>query len=422
MMVLLFGIALWGLFAVTLGREDGALATSFQVMRTATYNESAWFRSAALTHSRSSAAALCPELPPLLVPHANARNGGNSSALPQAVSSYQKLLWFVALAPPRPGPVRGREKQSLRFVDALKVSVLSARLNAPSLEPHLIYLGQPDTVTGWMESKGVTVHFRVLSFWSSLSRTQRTFRHSDNYINYGAYGRLEIPLVMSELLGAGQGKLFASDGSSVDPEFVLYTDSDVIFAQDVPPRSIHPPNVIAAALEGFFPGINSGVLYMNVQAMIREHPRIIAFGHASKWDFELLDQTLIENYFAQDAAPNIDILPDIYNARGLFNDCNATFMPANRSLWSTIDVEAKLKDSNLHSPGTCSNAIIWHFHGYKPWDVKCWFMTIQKGQRDWRDRCRWHKFISPGPCFLLTYAHLLESWSMILAPEKNGLK
>ena len=163
MMVLLFGIALWGLFAGTLGREGGALATSSKVVRVATYNESAWFRSAALTHSKSSAATLCPELPPLLVPHGNARSGSDSSALPQAASSYQKLLWFIALAPPRPGPVRGREKQSVRFVDALKVSVLSARLNAPSLEPHLIYLGQPDAVTGWMESKGVTVHFRVLS-------------------------------------------------------------------------------------------------------------------------------------------------------------------------------------------------------------------------------------------------------------------
>jgi len=135
--------------------------------------------------------------------------------------SAKKVMWFIALAPPKDAT----DVHAVEFAQAAKVSVLSAAKNAPSLEPHLIYLGEKDELSEWMGEHGVEVHFRTLSFWDDLNNKQKNGRHHDNFINYGAYGRLEIPLLIRELQDDRR------ISANVDPEAVLYTDADVLFVK-----------------------------------------------------------------------------------------------------------------------------------------------------------------------------------------------
>ena len=78
---------------------------------------------------------------------------------------------------------------------------------------------------------------------------------------------------------------------------MLYTDADVLWARDPAPYLKPPrPTLLAAAAEGLKGGFNTGVLWMNVPALLAEHAALIAFGDTEKWKFSLYDQTLLNEY------------------------------------------------------------------------------------------------------------------------------
>ena len=80
---------------------------------------------------------------------------------------------------------------------------------------------------------------------------------------------------------------------------------------------------------------------------------------------------------------------------------------------------------------------IWHWHGYKPADVRCWLTAMENGswpERAWRrpacqgthrgsctykpirgSGCRYYGRITPGKCYLRTYAYLLGEHERFLA-------
>ena len=78
---------------------------------------------------------------------------------------------------------------------------------------------------------------------------------------------------------------------------------------------------------------------------------------------------------------------------------------------------------------------IWHWHGYKPDDVRCWLEAIRVGRwplRAWRSLdgcngqgrcsyrpvknsgCHWFGRIDLAPCYLRTYTHLLVQHRRLL--------
>ena len=107
-----------------------------------------------------------------------------------------------------------RSLEDADYNSYLKVAMLSAKENAPSLIPVLIYSGAASVSTAWFEGQGGTVIFHDVPFYTDLPEIQKPAS--------GAYLRLEIPNLMVAL------EPISADTES---EYVLYTDLDVLFLQ-----------------------------------------------------------------------------------------------------------------------------------------------------------------------------------------------
>ena len=92
-----------------------------------------------------------------------------------------------------------------------------------------------------------------------------------NHLNLGAFCRLDVPRIVRDRDLAAE---MASRGLSADT--VLYTDTDVLFADDFE-KVRQPPRTFSAGTEVFSPSMNSGVMVMNVSAFIDEWPAMISY-------------------------------------------------------------------------------------------------------------------------------------------------
>lgn len=143
------------------------------------------------------------------------------------------------------------EQAHRSYFDVAKVAVLTCLKNT-TLAPNLIFDGAECEFTTWMRDKGVRVHFAQLPFIKKLYEKSGV-RQLNPDAARGAYLRVMIPKIESE------------------DQYVLYTDSDVVFRRDPVDllRSIRP-KVIAATSEfdrldcSFF---NSGVMVINVDSV-----------------------------------------------------------------------------------------------------------------------------------------------------------
>ena len=254
-----------------------------------------------------------------------------------------------------------------------------------------------------------------LSFYDQLPMKHRRKRTRLNpNLNVGAFGRMDMGLLVdamrSELLSRG-----------LDPERVLYTDTDVLFAGDVDYEhlsSLALPT-FAAGTEVFSPALNSGVMLINATAWLQHHAAMVAYGEQKEFKFLSYDQTWVHDYFSMDGRGGWASLDDrAYNARG--------FMHPVRG--------------NRRHPMVAPR--LWHWHGFKPHDVECWHKAIDSGAwplRAWRNtvpkctgktrpRCLFMPIHNSGcryfgrltavlgmtPCYLRTYTHLLQQHRRML--------
>lgn len=151
--------------------------------------------------------------------------------------------WFIALNEAADKEFIGHTKQ---YEDFAKVAVFSARINAPSLRPHLIYNGARNSFTEDMERLGVRVIHHKLSFEHLLDTVPGRdpgWRH----IARGAMLRMDLPEIVET------------------DETILYTDTDVLFLAD-PGRYSFPCEVFSAGPEfdiNNFSDINTGAMIIN---------------------------------------------------------------------------------------------------------------------------------------------------------------
>ena len=130
-------------------------------------------------------------------------------------------------ARPRARPFAGT------YLDFVKATTLSAKLNAPSLVPYFLYVylpdqefGEEDDLTRWLTRMGTRVVPWRLSFYDRMPPKVRGGRQG--HLNVGCFGRLDIPAAVTGPLA----EEFAREG--LDADYVLYTDTDVLFAGDWP--------------------------------------------------------------------------------------------------------------------------------------------------------------------------------------------
>ena len=122
-------------------------------------------------------------------------------------------------------------------VQMAQAALLTARRYAPLLEPHLLYLGEPDELSLWMQRMGVAVYHRNLSFRHLLPAAYQAQPTEASFANYGAYARLDVPGLVDELRRSG------SLSADVHSELLLYTDTDIVFVADPTPHllALLPP-------------------------------------------------------------------------------------------------------------------------------------------------------------------------------------
>lgn len=139
-------------------------------------------------------------------------------------------------------------------------AVNSARIHT-NLKPILVFDGEENEFIDTLRKKGVEVIFHRVKFYDALVERDRT---SPGYasIASGAFLRVEIPLIEQE------------------DDYVLYTDCDVLFMQDLPTFNIYPEYFSCApqtSKTDYLNDANSGVLVINVKKMRDTYPAFAEF-------------------------------------------------------------------------------------------------------------------------------------------------
>jgi lipopolysaccharide biosynthesis glycosyltransferase len=196
--------------------------------------------------------------------------------------------WFFSL----------NEGSAPEYEDLAKAAVRSCLKNT-SLAPHCVYDGTPNAFTRWLTEHGVTVQHHKAAFLDPLCDAAQC---NEEYrsVARGAFLRVEIPLLERS------------------ETYVLYTDVDALFLQDVADLPLAP--AFFACAPQFSPTdysyFNSGVMLMNAHAMRREYRGLLAFIRAGFPHFEAFDQGALNQYFAD----RWERLPAIYNWKPYWGD------------------------------------------------------------------------------------------------------
>lgn len=139
------------------------------------------------------------------------------------------------------------------------------------------------------------------------------------------------------------------------------------------PLKINEPEVFLAGTEVFaIWGLNSGVMLMNVENMLAHRAALLDFANVKKWSFMMWDQGLLESF---------------YKSKDHTNLSSANFLIKGNHAWDSFDDAVynargfmKLNAGQLAPEGP----VIWHWHGYKPYDVQCWLDNLDNGKLDLR--------------------------------------
>ena len=99
--------------------------------------------------------------------------GGVVRSVSDGSARRARTAWFLCLTQPR--DAISREHQQFA-----RAAIVSARLNAPSVAPHVIYMSdsaahpvRPDAFTGWLAAAGVRTIAHNLSFLHRIPTKRR---------------------------------------------------------------------------------------------------------------------------------------------------------------------------------------------------------------------------------------------------------
>ena len=213
-----------------------------------------------------------------------------------------------------------------QYAEMAKVAIYTA-LERTLLKPYVIYDGRDNEFTRWLQRHGV----RIIPWRSSLYHEVRALgsrQPNKGFIGAlpGIFLRVDLPLI---------GERFGLD------EYVLYTDCDVMFIDDVVDM-LEPLQCryFAVAAESNRPGEtdpNTGVMWMHLPEMLKRQADFVEF--------------ILER---------IDQLPGYSWDQGAYSRFyrSADGVP----LWEQLPFELNWRPYWEHSPATR----LIHFHGPKP--------------------------------------------------------
>jgi len=207
-------------------------------------------------------------------------------------------------------------QRGYQYEKMVRVAIHSAKVNAPTLSPILIYNGKQNKFTESIEQLGAQIIYHRLSFQDAVESV--TTRNPEwTQTAKGAFLRLDIPNILKDF-----------------NETILYTDVDVIFLDDPSKYSLET-TLFAFSSEFIydnFKDINTGVMLLNLSTAKEVFPEFI------NWTIK-----------------NLEWIPDYDQGaiRAYFN-----------GNWDRLSQRMNWKPYW----GNATDPIIVHFHGPKPLD------------------------------------------------------
>lgn len=234
------------------------------------------------------------------------------------------MKWFFALN-------QGSNKFE-EYVALTKVTLLSAQKNT-TLEPYFLWDGGDCELTAWLQARHVPI-IRHRSFLYEALRELGDKTQNPRIVatGAGAFLRTEIPQMALQ--------------HNWNDRFVLYTDCDVLFLQDVcSDLEKLTPKYFAVAPQfkrGNYRDMNTGVMLMNLPALRAQDAkfRLFMLQHLPALAQASWDQTAYRMFYG----PRFSKLP-------------------GGEKWDHLPGEMNWKAYW----GDCGRAQIIHFHGLKPY-------------------------------------------------------
>jgi len=369
------------------------------------------------------------------------------------------MIWFTAIT----AAEHTEATRSENYLTGVRAMVLSALRNSPSLVPVVVYLGgrKSDCFVRWLRAKGSYVMVADRLSFMNILPEHATDHSSASLANWGAFAILDVPRFWQHFWQhAGQ-----SLPGQVERNYALFTDADMMFTGDVSPsmnlgtgEGAWPPKLVAVLSERWWPhvvreGFNTAAYYLNVSAFADlAVPSMLRFAIDKGWRFSegLRDQGLLNDFFraySNSPGPHRNELLD-KKLRPIELHPYLGWRPyGGASMEGRVSEAGKVKETlkltellaESHSRGLGDNPRIWHFHGAKIWEFRCYMAELALSRDPGRVRlgqagtahCHGIKLSSHhgfmqsslgnphiyvSPCALLNYAKLLDHLDRLLFP------
>ena len=172
-----------------------------------------------------------------------------------------------------------------RYFDYIKmytVAVLSAKKTNPNIKPYLILDGDIDKDIEKLIEMGVSVINHQSLFYNELKN-----HYNDDTTAFGAFLRVDIPKICNKL--------------NIEDDYILYTDNDVLFLDDISELKNLTPKYFMAT--GEFSKefdtslINTGVMWINWKNMNQVYDEFVSFIKLNLSMFQTYDQDAIRIFF-----------------------------------------------------------------------------------------------------------------------------
>jgi lipopolysaccharide biosynthesis glycosyltransferase len=175
------------------------------------------------------------------------------------------------------------EKLYNNYIKMYKVAVVTAKQTNPNIQPYLILDGEIDESITELINLGVQIIKHKVSFSDALIE-----HYKDNTIALGAFLRVDIPKICNNL--------------NIEDDYILYTDNDVMFINDVTSLNELNPKYFMCAGEftkEFTPmGMNSGVMWINWKNMFNDYEKFVIFIKINLSKFQVYDQDALKLFYS----------------------------------------------------------------------------------------------------------------------------
>ena len=198
------------------------------------------------------------------------------------------MKWFTGL--------NNHNKTSYNdYIKMYKVAVFSAKKTNPSLEPYLILDGDIDDEIQSLIDFGVNVIKHQVLFYDDIIK-----HYKDDTVALGVFLRIDLPKICEKL--------------GIKDDYILYTDNDVYFMDDISDLKNLQPEFFAACGE-FNPflspmNMNSGVMLINWRNMMKEYDTFVKY-IVDNFSVNMYDQDPLKKFYDG----RITILDPHYNYR-----------------------------------------------------------------------------------------------------------